>query len=515
MNRREFLRTAGLVGGAVIGGRGLLGFGSTASASTRGASRAPILAGAQIPGDSVLNHPASECPVDTVVVLTMENRSFDHYFGHLATDKEYLETGRRAYGKDFALDGRIDMNYRDVSGAKVETTHVGGLGDEPNPFRGCLHNDPGHGWGASRRQRDVGFLGAGTGNDRFAISYFLSDDIPVQSNLARRFTVMDHHHSAILGPTWPNRQYLYAAQSEGYKTSPKPLDVGAYSALTIFDRLKAAGVPVGEYFINVPVAALWGTRLNPNIRSLDQFFVDAPRGELPAVTFITPGMGTPCRTDDHPQGDITIGQRFIQAVFSTFVRSPQMQRGMFVLTYDEHGGFYDHVRPPVVPDDHASKIDHQNFGQAGFRVPSVLASPYARRNYVDHTTYDHTSILRFIEWRFLGAPPQGPGRDNDNWFLTKRDRNANNYGASLRAGDPDPEVDLNTPLDTIPQVLPSCDDEQRTRQAGKDNQTNPFDVSDRLEGLARQVDPDGSTFTPWLRQTDVRGLPNPPDDRPR
>src|SRR5262249_47128711 len=170
-------RTAGLVGGAAIGGPTLLGVGSNASASTRAASRPPMLAGAQIPADSVLNHPASECPVDTVVVLTMENRAFDHYFGHLATDHAYVEEGRRAHGKDFALDGRIDVHYRDVSGAKVRTTHAQGLGDEPNPFRGCLHNDPGHGWGPSRKQRDNGFLRAGTGNDRFAISYYLSKDI--------------------------------------------------------------------------------------------------------------------------------------------------------------------------------------------------------------------------------------------------------------------------------------------------------------------------------------------------
>ena len=515
MNRRRFLRTAGLLGGAAIGGPTLLRFGSAASASTRAVPRAPRLADAQIHADSVLNHPASECPVDTVVVLTMENRSFDHYFGHLGSDQEYLDEGRRLHGKDFGVNGSIDTHFRDVAGAKVPPTHVRKLGDEPNPFRGCLHNDPGHGWGASRKQRDLGFLGPGTGNDRFALSYYLPEDIPVQSGLARRFTMMDRHHAAVLGPTWPNRQYLYSGQSEGYKTSPKPLDVGAYSAPTIFDKLNAAGIGVAEYFVNIPVAALWGTRLNPNIRSLDQYFVDAPRGQLPNLTFITPGMGTPFRTDDHPQGDITLGQRFIQAVFSTFVRSPHWQRGMFVLTYDEHGGFYDHVRPPVVPDDHASKIDANNFGQVGFRVPSVLASPYAPRNYVDHTLYDHTSILRFLEWRFLGAPPQGPGREGDTWFLTKRDRNTNNYGAALRSSNPDLDVDLEGPLANVPLASYGCNDEQRTRQAGKDNQVNSFDVSDRLEGLARQVDPDGSTFTPWLKATDVRGLPTVPDDRPR
>jgi phospholipase C len=512
MNRRDFLRTAGLVGGAaMLGGPTLLRSRDAASATL-----APTLSGApQVPPNSVLNSPAAECPIDTIVVLTQENRSFDHYFGHLGADEQYLDEGRRRYGKDFSINGKIDVRYRDVSGNKVQTSHLRKLGDEPNPFRGCLHNDPGHGWGASRKQRDNGFLGAGTGNDQFAIGYYLGEDIPVQSSLARRFTVMDRHHSSLLGPTWPNRQYMYSAQSEGYKTSPKPLEVGAYSAENIFDRLARAGVEAREYFINVPVAALWGERMRPYIRSLDQFFLDASAGTLPTVTFITPGMGAPYRTDDHPQGDITLGQRFIQAVFATFVRSPQWQRGMFVLTYDEHGGFYDHVKPPVVADDHASSHDKDNFGQLGFRVPSVLASPYAPRNYVDNTLYDHTSILRFLEWRFLGAPPQGPGGDGDNWFLTKRDRNANNYGAALRSGDPDPEVDLDTPLASIPLVSNDCNHEQRTRQAGKDNQTNSFDVSDRLEGLANQVDPDGSTFTPWLKATDIRDLPAIPDDRPR
>jgi hypothetical protein len=255
--------------------------------------------------------------------------------------------------------------------------------------------------------------------------------------------------------------------------------------------------------------------MRPYIRSLDQYFADAAAGALPPVTFITPGMGTPFRTDDHPQGDISLGQRFIQAVFATFVRSPQWRRGMFVLMYDEHGGFYDHVKPPVLPDDRASRHDGNNFGQAGFRVPSVLASPYAPRNYVDHTLYDHTSVLRFLEWRFLGAPPQGPGREGDNWFLTKRDRNANNYGAVLRSGNADPDVDLESPLANIPLVTPDCNQEERVRRQGKDDQVTPFDVSDELESLATQVDPDGVTFTPWIRATDVRDVPAVPDDRPR
>jgi phospholipase C len=509
MDRREFLKTAGLVGGAaLVGGPTLLRSGGDLWSPAHAAAS---IAKPFIPADSVLNMPAAECPIDTVVVLMMENRSFDHYFGHLATDEPYVEEGRRLYGKDFSVSGRTDVMYKDEFGKDVKTRHVSQLANEPNPLRGCLHNDPGHGWGPARVQRDKGFLAKGTGNDAFATSYYVSDEIPVQSSLARRFTLMDRHHSAVLGPTWPNRQYLYSATSEGRTKAPKPLDVGVYKAPTIFDRLTSEGVSAIEYFVNIPPVQLWGNRMLPYLRSTDQFFYDAARGELPNVSFLTPGMGVPFRTDDHPQGDVGIGQRFMLAMLAAFVRSPQWQRGMFVLTYDEHGGFYDHVKPPVVRDDRVSSSDAKNFGQLGFRVPTVLASPYAPRNYVDHNLYDHTSILRFLEWRFLGAPPQGPGKSTDRWFLTKRDRHTSNFGASLRSGDPDPEVDVESPAALIPQTTEDCEHAERLEQTGKDNQTLVFDVSDRLEDLIQQRDAD---FTPWLRYTEIRDLPPMGDDRP-
>jgi phospholipase C len=512
MNRREFLRAAGVVGGAsLLGRRDLFRVGNPTRVSASRAAALPPL----VPPDSVLNSPATECPVDTVVVLMMENRSFDHYFGFLATDEHYLDEGRRLHGNDFAINGRTDVVYTDEFGEKHQTRHVRDLGNEPNLSRGCLHKDPGHGWGPSHIQRDKGFLASGAGTDTFAISYYTGDLIPVQANLARRFTVMDSYHSAVLGPTWINRPYLYAATSEGRTRPPKPLDTGVYKAPTIIDRLASAGVSTVEYFINISPALLWGNRMLPHVRSTDQYFLDVSRGQLPQVSFLTPGMGVPFRTDDHPQGDIGIGQRFIHAVFSAFVRSPQWQRGMFVLTYDEHGGFYDHVKPPVVEDDHVTGRDRTNLGQLGFRVPTVLASPYAPRNYVDHNLYDHTSIMRFLEWRFLGAPPQGPGKSGDQWFLTKRDRHTNNFGASLRSGDPDPEVDLDAPLAAIPQATVDCDHARRLSETGMDDSQSTFQVSDELERLAKSVDLDGVTFTPWVEQTGVRDLPAMADDRPR
>jgi phospholipase C len=141
-------------------------------------------------------------------------------------------------------------------------------------------------------------------------------------------------------------------------------------------------------------------------------------------------------------------------MFAAFTSSKHWKRGLFLVTYDEWGGFFDHVEPPVLPDDHASSLDGENFGQAGFRVPTVIASPYARRGFVDHRQYDHTSILRFLEWRFLGAPSEGPGRANATWFLTERDRHANNLGASLSAQRVAPDVGFDLDIAIAQQSAP-------------------------------------------------------------
>ena len=214
MNRREFLHAAGLAGGAaMLGGTGLLACSdSSVSANGPSAGNVPRL---PLPPDSVLGHAATDCPIDTVVVLTMENRSFDHYLGWLGRDEQYLEEGRGRYGKDFRVNARLDETYINPFNVPVRTRHELDLGDDPSPYRGCNHRDPGHGWNAGRAQRTFGFLAAGTDNDNFAASYYLDGDIPIHAHIARRFTVTDRHHASLLGPTFPNRQYIYSAQSEG------------------------------------------------------------------------------------------------------------------------------------------------------------------------------------------------------------------------------------------------------------------------------------------------------------
>jgi phospholipase C len=445
MNRRDFLRGAAVLGGgALLGGRVPPAF----------ARRAP-----RIPGGSILDLAASEAPIDTIVVVMMENRSFDHYLGWLASDEAYLEEGRSRYGRAFRVRADTSRHYRAPDGTKVETYHLASRPGEVNPYRGCDHPDPGHGWNAGRAQRDGGFLAEGSGNDEFALGWFGAGDLPFYTALSRRFTVFDRYHCSLLGPTFPNREYLHSGQSGGIKDNSLPFDAGypnGFTWPTIWDRLRAAGVPARYYYVDLPVTALWGIRVFRGSVPVANFFTDAAAGALPNVVFVDPGFTTDLRTDEHPHGDVRDGQSFVYNVVKAFVESPHWERGVLILTYDEWGGFFDHVRPPRLKDDRANPVDQDDFAQAGFRVPTRMLSPYARPNFVDRRLYDHTSILRFIEWRFLGAPAHGPGHADDTWFLTRRDRFANNIGWSLMPSDFDPEFDVSAPPEPPTTHSPPC-----------------------------------------------------------
>jgi phospholipase C len=357
----------------------------------------------------------------------------------LAADEHYVERGRSLYGNKFTVDGKTDMTYVDAVGKRHGTHHLARSSAELHPFRGCGHPVPGHGWYAGRTELADGFLADGTGNDTYALGYYRGEDIPIHAHLARRFTVHDRSCASLCAGTFPNRQYAYTAQSNGEREDPGPLRPGMFTTPTIFAKLRAAGVPFTTYHTDIPLLALWGAEFDPYVKPLDDYFQACSTGTLPRVVTITPGFLGNLRTDDHSQGDVRLGQRFIREVFDAFTTSPHWRRGLFILTYDEWGGFFDHVKPPILADARATRDILDSFGLAGFRVPTILASPYARPGFVDHRTYDHTSMLRFVEWRFLGAPPEGPG-GTSTWNLTLRDRNANNVAAALGATDPNPEL---------------------------------------------------------------------------
>jgi phospholipase C len=469
LNRREFLRLGAMAGAAVALAPACSGGGSGGSSGgTTSTSRA------RRRHTSILEGAAAESGIDTVVVVMMENRSFDSYLGWLARDEGYLERGRSAYGGSFRVDGNSYQTFPNAAGTSVDTYRRVTSADA-DPWRGCGRPDPGHGWTEGRAQRDGGFLAAGSGNDELALSYFEATDLPVYDQLARRFTVCDRWHASCLGPTYPNREYLLSGQSGGHKDNYLPLAEGGFTWPTIIDRLGAAGVTVADYYTDLPPALLFGPRMNPYLRTIDAYYTDVEAGRLPSVSFVSPAFLGENRTDDHPHGDPRAAQRFVGDVFAAFARSPQWARGLFILTYDEWGGFFDHVAPPRLPDDRSSTNDADDFSQAGFRVPTVLCSPRALRAAVDHTPYDHTSVLRFLEWRFLGAPARGPGNDADTWFLTARDRHANNLGSALVSDAVD--VDLGFDLDiAVPPPSSPCA-EDVAPASYDDLEPTPFEVA--------------------------------------
>lgn len=363
ITRRQVLTGAGAaVGGAVLG--------STGSASPACAA-GPALPG---PGSSGIDH---------VVVVMMENRSFDHYLGWLP--------GARGH--------QAGLTYTDRYGVAHTTHHL-------TDHQGCAHPDPDHSFEGGRVEYDNGrcdgWLRAGN-NDEFAIGYYTDADLAFYGRAARDWTVCDNYFSAIMAETYPNRFYQHAAQTDRIHNSTVVATMP-----TIWDRLSAAGVSGRYYFADVPFTALWGTKYIDISSPFNRFQADAAAGTLPAVSFIDPKFldeGTGSSADDHPHADIRAGQHFLDQVYDGLTASPNWERTVLIINYDEWGGFFDHVAPTTAPDA------HPEWGLRGFRVPCLVISPKARRGYVAKNLYDHTSILKLIEWRW-GLEPLTP-RDAD------------------------------------------------------------------------------------------------------
>mgnify|MGYP006275542733 CR=1 FL=1 len=457
MDRRDFLKGAAALGAAAALPAGMLG--SAARAAT---ARRP----------SWIDHPAAECPVDTVVMLYLENRSFDHMLGWLGADEAYLEQGRSRYGKGFAVNARTHETYRAADGRDVATYS---LVDStlPNPWRGCGHKIPGHGWNAGRVQLEHGFLAAGSDNDPFAVGYFRKQDLPLYAALATNYTVSDAHFASLLGETIPNRLYIHSATSDGLRDNPGPLTVGMWHQETIWDRLERAGVSARFYYSDFPYLLGFGERMSSRLFPIEQFLEDCAAGTLPHFAFVAPQFGGPFQSDGHPRSDVNMAQRFATTMFRAFAQSPQWATGMFTLAHDEWGGFWDHVRPPQFADSRSSSNLDDDFGQAGFRVPAITASPWVAQGAVSSVPVDHTGHLRFLEWRFLGAPARGT-RGRTKWWLTTRDRHSHNVGAMLTQTSPQLEVPFDLELE-IPLMTPACADEGETavRDDAKAMQMDP------------------------------------------
>ncbi len=364
--------------------RGVLraGIGLAAAAAAAGAvgavdlSRSSSSVASAAAGSSLPGNPAAS-GIDHIVVLMMENRSFDHYFGWL----------KGANGKQAGL------TYTDRAGVAHPTHHL-------TDFQGCAYNDPDHSFEGGRSELNGGacdgWLRTST-NDVFSIGYYQSADLAFYGRAAAQWTTFDHYFSATMAETYPNRFYMHSAQTDRTHNSTVTATMP-----TIWDRLADKNISRRYYYNDVPFLSLYGAKYLPISSPYAQFLTDAAAGTLPAVSFVDPKFldeGSGSSADDHPHADIRAGQAFINSVYKAVTTSPAWARTALVINYDEWGGFFDHVAPGTAPDARPDL----GTGLRGFRVPAMLISPLARRGYVAHGTYDHTSVLKMIEWRF-GLP---------------------------------------------------------------------------------------------------------------
>ena len=464
--------------------------------------------------------------VNHIIILMQENHSFDNYFGVLpyAPGSPYHTPGKTHGGcaaDDHAcIDGLSCMT--DASGAlHCFNSNTDDNGSQVFAFHDrsrCVAPDLNHSWFPTHQEDNYsnpdntlgqslnnGFVlvndateqidsGAETPADDQTIGFYDQDDIPFYYDLAEKFAISDRHFSSVLGPTFPNRSYLMAATSFGHLTTNDtfpPAGSTGYKPITgtIFDLLDKNAVTWADYFQDAPQGASFrvfsatSPLLNdPHFLPLSGFLASAAAGSLPSVSFVDPNFGlsgTATEDDEHPPTDIQRGQAYASQVINAVRNGPDWKDSIILLTYDEHGGFYDHAAPPPAPQNHALTPDGiapgqcadlsnppasekpgggaecasnplsttdtsvkdaiqlcpamaanptgpypskcPNFNQLGIRIPVIAVSPFSKPHYVSHTIGDHTSMLALIEKRFLsiGANSTASAR------LTLRDQYAN------------------------------------------------------------------------------------------
>jgi phospholipase C len=343
--------------------------------------------------------------VEHIVIYMQENHSYDSYFGMFPR------------GDGYRVHHGVALNSNpDPSGNEVRVFHAP---DTCQTGRGVSQS-----WTATHRQIDRGrmdgFLFDGNTN---AMRFWDGSDLPFYWSLARTFPLCDRWFASAPAQTYPNRMYLQAATSQDLVATDvaRALVMPNPAGGTIWEKLNAHGISWRDYAWDLPDILLFPKVWNANkdkVRSFPQFLADCRAGALPAVSIVSPGVST--YTEENP-ADVQLGEAYSASVINAILGSPAWPKTVLLFMYDEHGGYYDHVRPPaaippddIPPDVEATPDVPAAWNQYGLRVPAFVISPFAKPHYVSHVVHDHTSALRFIETKFnLGA-------------LTRRDANASN-----------------------------------------------------------------------------------------
>src|SRR5436189_265550 len=308
ISRRTFLTTAATAAGSVA-----LGCGDHPMIAPR---RAQLIGG-------LLPDPAT-CGIEHVVVFMMENRSFDHFLGWLP-----------------GADGRqAGLTYADSSGVTHPTFPLA-----PD-FQGCSYNDPDHSYTGGRVEYNDGACdGWLRANDVFSIGYYRQQDLAFLGRAVPDWTSFDQYFCAILGPTFPNRIYQHAGQTDRIENT------FAISQLpTVWDRLAARGLAGRYYYSDLPFLGLWGGKYLPISRTIDAFYADCALGTLPAVAFVDGSFLqelTGTGADDHPHGDVRAGEAMMNRIYGAVTGSPAWRSPVLIINFDEWGRFFDPAPPPV------------------------------------------------------------------------------------------------------------------------------------------------------------------------
>ncbi|MEK6806503.1 MAG: alkaline phosphatase family protein [Pseudomonadota bacterium] len=385
ISRRRFLTGAAATGALAVAGCG---------------PDTPETAASPGPGPvtGVLPNPA-DSGIDHIVQIMMENRSFDHMLGWVP-----------------GADGRQNQTFKHTDGTDVPTFHIGHGGDANYGFQGCGWEDPAHGYDDGREHYNDGKMDGflktvGATADKFPVGYYNADDLLFYKGVAEHFTICDRYFHGFLGSTFPNRIYMHAGATDRMNNAfypgqdemepPTPASIP-----TIWDQLAAKGLTGKNYFSDLPITAFWANKYATITRPFEEFLLDAARGTLPNVSYFDPFFGASAgespagvSRDDHPQADVRDGQVYLTEIYNALRASPNWEKTLMIVTYDEWGGFYDHVAPPISPVS-AAETALGNDGRLGFRTPCVILGPRARRKHVSHLQFDPNSVINLIRWRW-------------------------------------------------------------------------------------------------------------------
>jgi phospholipase C len=365
--------------------------------------------------------------IEHVIILIQENRSFDHYFGTLSgvrgfddPNPQTLSTGRSVF---YQPDPQNQDGY--VLPFHLDTTKT----------NAAAINDPGHGWPTQHQAWNDGKMDNWVPAQRAAVGthgpltmgYYTRNDIPFHYALADAFTICDNYHCSAIGPTWPNRLHALTGTLDPTGANGGPNVAtnvlppsGGFTWTTYAERLQAAGISWRSYqssvggngpelgwfrqFQTAPV----GSPLYENgmkLRSKTAVMDDIRSGNLPQVSWVQP------EASEHPPSLPAAGAEYFYDLLDALASTPDVwNKTVLFITYDENGGFFDHVTPPTPPPGTPGEyitatLPPEAGGIAGpiglgFRVPTFVISPWSQGGWVASETFDHTSLLRFLEARF-------------------------------------------------------------------------------------------------------------------